>query len=236
MPSDVLKRVVDYLDSAQIDEGRRYGYMSSQPATNALCAEGLLCRQYLGWSQSDPRLIEGVSDLVKKAGIAYDSGENHDVYCWYYLTQAAHHMEGKIWTEWNNSMRDIVPKNQVSKGPEAGSWDPTGDKWASWNGRLYMTCLSIYMLEVYYRHLPIYSGYRAIVGIDAAMPPATEPSSDEATAPRSPQTRRRSPTARRHSRQRPKTVAPETPVESQGRGHRRSLVLCHSLIFGSDVP
>jgi len=23
-----------------------------------------------------------------------------------------------------------------------------------------VTCLSIYMLEVYYRHLPIYSGYR----------------------------------------------------------------------------
>ena len=36
-------------------------------------------------------------------------------------------------------------------------------------GRLFVTCLSIYMLEVYYRHLPIYSGYRAII------PGSTEP-------------------------------------------------------------
>ncbi len=161
VPDKVLKRVNDYLDLAQLDEGRRYGYLRDGIPTKAVSAEGLLCRQYLGWPQNDPRLIEGVSDLVKNAPITYDQGPDHDVYCWYYATQAAHHMEGKIWTDWNNVMRELVPKQQVSKGPEAGSWDSLGDKWAGWNGRLYMTCLSIYMLEVYYRHLPIYAGYRA---------------------------------------------------------------------------
>jgi hypothetical protein len=61
-------------------------------------------------------------------------------------------------------MRQAVPEAQVKKGPESGSWDPDGDKWGSYGGRLYVTCLSIYMLEVYYRHLPIYSGYKFAAG------------------------------------------------------------------------
>jgi hypothetical protein len=79
-------------------------------------------------------------------------------------------MEGKIWDDWNKVMRQEVPAHQIKVGSEAGSWSPQGDKWAGISfgaGRLYMTCLSIYMLEVYYRHLPIYSGYKAF---DAVVP------------------------------------------------------------------
>ena len=179
VPPDVLRRVSDYLDSAQIDGGRRYGYLLDKQETKAVSAEGLLCRQYLGWKQDDPRLVEGISSLVKNGPIVYDKGPDHDVYYWYYLTQAAHHMEGTIWDDWNKNMRQIVPENQVKKGPEAGSWDPVGDKWASWNGRLYMTCLSIYMLEVYYRHLPIYSGYEFIAGVGKTMNPEATPEAPE---------------------------------------------------------
>ena len=39
---------------------------------------------------------------------------------------------------------------------ERGSWDPQGDAWGSQGGRLYVTCMSLYMLEVYYRYLPLY--------------------------------------------------------------------------------
>jgi hypothetical protein len=31
-----------------------------------------------------------------------------------------------------------------------------GDRWGADGGRLYVTCLSLYVLEVYYRHLPLY--------------------------------------------------------------------------------
>ncbi len=179
VPPDVLRRVSDYLDAAQIDGGRRYGYLLDKQETKAVSAEGLLCRQYLGWKQDDPRLVEGISSLVKNGPIVYDKGPDHDVYYWYYLTQAAHHMEGTIWDQWNKNMRQIVPENQVKKGPEAGSWDPIGDKWANWNGRLYMTCLSIYMLEVYYRHLPIYSGYEFIAGVGKTMNPDATPEAPE---------------------------------------------------------
>jgi hypothetical protein len=68
-------------------------------------------------------------------------------------------MEGQIWEKWNLAMRAELPQHQVKNGPETGSWDPRGDRW-SVAGRLYTTCLSLYMLEVYYRHLPIYSAYK----------------------------------------------------------------------------
>ena len=65
-------------------------------------------------------------------------------------------MEGPDWQKWNGVMRQLLPENQEKRGAERGSWDPAGDRWGSAGGRLYVTCLSLYVLEVYYRHLPIY--------------------------------------------------------------------------------
>jgi hypothetical protein len=53
-------------------------------------------------------------------------------------------------------MRDLLPEKQTKEGRERGSWSANGDRWGSQGGRLYVTCLSIYNLEVYYRHLAVY--------------------------------------------------------------------------------
>ena len=42
-------------------------------------------------------------------------------------------------------------------GREKGSWDPSLDKWGPHGGRLFVTCMCTFMLEVYYRHMPIYA-------------------------------------------------------------------------------
>ena len=160
VPQSALDRIGKFLDLVQEDGGRTYTYTQGTYSTAAVTAEGLLCRQYLGWKQDDPRLVEGVGALIRNP-IDYDAGER-DAYYWYYATQACHHMEGKIWDDWNAVMRQAVPEQQIKNGAEAGSWSPDGDKWGAYGGRLYVTCLSIYMLEVYYRHLPIYSGYRFV--------------------------------------------------------------------------
>lgn len=167
VPQAALENISRFLDKVAIDDGKAYNYTIGTFSTPAVSAEGLLCRQYLGWKQDDPRLVEGVSALNSNP-IDYSAAER-DVYYWYYATQACHHMEDKkpkhtIWSDWNKVMRQAVPEAQVKKGPESGSWDPDGDKWGSYGGRLYVTCLSIYMLEVYYRHLPIYSGYKFSAG------------------------------------------------------------------------
>ncbi len=191
VPKETLERVTSYLDLAQLDGGRRYGYWQALQPSNAVCAEGLLCRQYLGWRQDDERLVEGVSAL-NKAPITYIDASDpefrfrgeQDAYYWYYATQAAHHMEGQIWDDWNKVMRVEVPAHQIKNGAEAGSWNPQTDKWGSAGGRLYVTCLSIYILEVYYRHLPIYSGYRSFAAVEPAAKGAENPptASDEPAA------------------------------------------------------
>ena len=60
---------------------------------------------------------------------------------------------------WNASLRDTLVNSQAMDGQNSGSWDPAGpspEKWASAGGRHYLTCLNLLMLEVYYRHLPLY--------------------------------------------------------------------------------
>ncbi len=149
----VLHNVTHFLDSVQAYEGAAYSYMRGRPPGDAMTAEGLLCRQYLGWPRDHPPMIRGVETL------AYDYGFNinqQNVYYWYYATQVLHHYGGSPWREWNSDMRTQLPKAQVTRGAEKGSWAPQGDEWGT-AGRLYTTCLSLYCLEVYYRHMPLYS-------------------------------------------------------------------------------
>ncbi len=156
---DVFRRIERFLDKVAQHDGSRYPYRGKEEATVTMTAEALLCRQYLGWPQDDPRLVAGMKWITSEENLVnFNQGRN--VYYWYYATQAAHHMEGDYWKRWNDVMREAMPRQQVRSGSEAGSWDPTRptlDTWAPHGGRLYVTCLSIYMLEVYYRHLPIYT-------------------------------------------------------------------------------
>ncbi|MBX7166360.1 MAG: terpene cyclase/mutase family protein [Pirellulales bacterium] len=158
VPSDALLKVEDFLNSVSKEKGSRYSYTPGGTPSEVMTAEGLLCRQYLGWDRSDERLQRGVEFLLLPENLP--SWKERNVYYWYYATQVLHHMEGDAWQDWNPVMRDLLVDKQMQNGPEAGSWHPTqpeADRWGYQGGRLYTTCLSTYILEVYYRHLPIYS-------------------------------------------------------------------------------
>ncbi|MDX1962258.1 MAG: hypothetical protein SFX18_03830 [Pirellulales bacterium] len=170
VPESAFQNITRYLDAAQGDGGSTYHYRPNYGSpTAAMTAEGLLMRQYLGWQRDDERLVNGVRRLVANPV----SMEKMNVYYWYYATQVCHHMEGDYWKEWNAVMRQALPSAQVKTGAEKGSWDPDGDEWGSNGGRLFTTCFSIYMLEVYYRHMPLYDKlYEAKAG---QMPTAPAP-------------------------------------------------------------
>lgn len=159
VPADNLHQVERFLDRIAQADGSRYPYQKGGEPKLAMTAEAMLCRQYLGWRRNDPRMIDAM-DWITRDDNLISFTKNRDVYYWYYATQAAHHMEGEWWKRWNTVMRQIMCAQQVKSGPESGSWDPyrpSEDAWTRHGGRLYVTCLSIYMLEVYYRHLPIYT-------------------------------------------------------------------------------
>jgi hypothetical protein len=155
VPQAALDKLSGYLDKVAMVDGRQYRYRIGGPTTDAMTAEGLLCRQYLGWDRNDPRMLGGAQFISQRPMEWIDGKRN--VYYWYYATQVVHHMEGDYWRRWNNVMKQMLPSNQVRKGKEHGSWNPNGDNpHGEIAGRLYVTCLSTYMLEIYYRHLPIY--------------------------------------------------------------------------------
>ena len=145
-----IKNAIKFLDSVEEDSGAYYGYTGPGrgPATTAV---GLLCRMYLGWKKDHPALQRGVEFLAKK-------GPSPDLYFDYYATQIMHHMEGDVWVAWNNKMKKMLVDLQKRDGHEAGSWydGVSSGHGAHSGGRIYCTSLATMILEVYYRHMPLY--------------------------------------------------------------------------------
>jgi hypothetical protein len=140
-----------FLDTVQSDSGSKYGYTGpgAGPATTAV---GLLSRMYLGWKQDNPALQRGVEYLD---GAGPSPG---NMYFNYYATQVMRHHGGEPWERWNKKMRDSLVNSQVTTGHETGSWFMRGgDHGTESGGRIYCTSMATMILEVYYRHMPIYS-------------------------------------------------------------------------------
>lgn len=164
---DVMKLADYFLDSVTASRGwlrhndhpaptgALYCYMPGREApTKTMTAEAILCRMYLGWKRDDPRIMGAVSWLAENH--PPDKGRGN-MYYWYYGTQVFHHYGGDKWDTWNKKMRDLLVGSQEKKGRNAGSWDPDDFQWGSQGARIYTTSLAVCTLEVYYRHLPLFS-------------------------------------------------------------------------------
>ena len=170
VPAATLEGVSRWLDRAQVEGGARYVYSpyagnSSSAAhlkapSRAMTAEGLLMRIYLGWGPDNPALQRGADFLARNLP-SYGTAENplRDTYYWYYATQVMFQMQGEYWKAWNQAIQQLLLREQVQSGPWAGSWDPlrsVADRWGNEAGRLYVTAMHLLILEVYYRHLPLF--------------------------------------------------------------------------------
>ncbi len=148
VPRKTILGATKFLDFVQMDNGAKYGY--TVPAQgHATTAVGLLCRMYLGWKHDNPSLKAGAEYL---AGV----GPNDNMYYNYYATQVMMHYGGEFWEQWNTKMRDRLVESQDTKGHAAGSWYMTRSSHGDKGGRLYCTSMATMILEVYYRHMPIY--------------------------------------------------------------------------------
>ena len=151
VPPITIKKAYQFLDSVQSNSGASYGYTAPNEKRQATTAVGLLCRMYLGWKKDHQALGRGV-DWLSSTGPS-----KGDMYFNYYATQVMRHWEGDEWKKWNDVMRDQLVNSQAKRGHETGSWYiARGDLGADRGGRLYCTSMATMILEVYYRHLPIY--------------------------------------------------------------------------------
>jgi len=175
VPRPVLEQVLHWLDLAQTENGARYMYnphagetpsqIHGRVPNRAMTAEGLLMRIYLGWNRTHPPLAQGADFLRSQLpDLGTPQYRLRDAYYWYYATQVMFQMQGDYWRAWNDRIRPILLETQIRQGDFAGSWDPlqpVPDRWAEQAGRLYVTAVHALILEVYYRHLPLYKTLEA---------------------------------------------------------------------------
>jgi len=151
LDSAAVKRSTGY--TAQAPLGTFYCYQRGRSPTEAMTAEAILCRMYLGAQRSDPRVRAAIAWLIDEH---FPSKKNMNVYYWYYGSQVMHHYGGRNWRNWNLRVQTLLLESQTTKGPYTGSWSRKKFKWGSQGGRIYTTAMAICTLEVYYRHLPLF--------------------------------------------------------------------------------
>ncbi len=146
-----VRGAIRFLDNVQSDAGSAYGY--TRPGQGeATTAVGLLCRMYLGWKLDNQALARGVSQLAQLGP------QPDDYYYNYYATQVLFHYTGgvgPVWEEWDAELSSRLVRTQARQGHARGSWYFDSSH-ASRGGRLYCTAMATMILEVYYRHMPIY--------------------------------------------------------------------------------
>ena len=154
---DVVRKANVFLDTMQVPGGFGYHYSLDSKMKSptdyrpAMTACGVLCRMYSGWNKQEPTIKAAAEKF------AADGPSPTDNYYNYYATQVMKQYGGAEWDAWNNKMREQIVSTQVQTGHGAGSWYVEDGISAQAGGRLYCTCMSTMMLEVYYRYMPLYA-------------------------------------------------------------------------------
>ena len=150
VPPATVQNANKFLNLVQANGGANYGY-SDPGMAQGTTAIGLLCRMHLGWKKDNPALQRGVKWLSNQGPSKTNTYYN------YYATQVLRHYDGELWRKWNSVMRDRLIRTQATVGHERGSWPIPEPGLATFQGgRLYETTMSTMILEVYYRHMPLY--------------------------------------------------------------------------------
>ena len=152
VPPSSIQGSMLYLDKVQSDGGSIYGYdKPSARVRSGTTAVGLLCRMYMGWDKEHPGIVKGVNHL-ERLGVS-----KNDLYYNYYAAQVLRQYGGPKWDKFNVELRDFLVDAQSQKGGAKGSWFLEKGGHFNSAGRLCATSFATMILEVYYRHMPLYA-------------------------------------------------------------------------------
>jgi hypothetical protein len=155
VPPQTIQGSMLFLDKVQSNNGSLYGYTGPSTKIRPSCtAIGLLCRMYTGWDKTHPGIVKGVAELSKKGVL------KNDIYYDYYAAQVLRHYGGEQWDKFNVELRDWLVSSQSQSGGAKGSWhfpNSQSHRGPKEGGRLASTSFATMILEVYYRHMPLYA-------------------------------------------------------------------------------
>jgi hypothetical protein len=153
IPPVAARRASGFLDRVQVASGTCYGETSSRDMTSASTAAGLIARMHLGWDKENSNLVQGLKQFARE-----DPPENdlRSAFFGLLLMRQAADFFDDGWKKWNATIRDDLVALQWTDGKNARSWYFPKEVAAASGGRLYHTAMSTMLLEIYYRHMPIY--------------------------------------------------------------------------------
>ncbi len=155
VPPKTIQGSMLFLDKVSANNGSTYGYVKPDKRVRPACtAIGLLCRMYTGWDKTHPGIVQGAKEL-SKIGVL-----KNDIYYDYYAAQVLRHNGGAQWDSFNTELRDWLVSSQSQQSGEKGSWHfpkSSSHRGPKEGGRLASTAFATMILEVYYRHMPLYA-------------------------------------------------------------------------------
>lgn len=155
VPPITIEGAKMFLDKVGSNGGAMYGYNKPSTSVRPACtAIGLLCRMYTGWDKNHSGIVAGVKNL-SEIGVLKD-----DMYYNYYAAQVLRHHGGSEWDKFNLELRDWLVETQSQTAGAKGSWhfpNSLSHRGPKEGGRLASTALATMILEVYYRHMPLYA-------------------------------------------------------------------------------
>jgi hypothetical protein len=150
VPAKNLGPARKFLDSVSAGQHKGfYGYKDSVPKPS-MTSVGMYCQQLYGSKPDEKRQIDSAKFLATRL----PATAQKDYYYWYYGCLSMFLHGGKPWQEWNAKMKPIFLKKQQSNG----TWKPEGRR-AKKEGTTITTAWATLSLTVYYRYLPMISGY-----------------------------------------------------------------------------
>jgi hypothetical protein len=155
MPERTRDGMVRFLKSVSAgDHGGLASYRPGERTSRAMTAEAMVCREFLELDHSENAAAEAGAYIIQEL----PSREKQNLYYWYYATLSLYQVQGEHWEQWNEALQTALLKSQEVDGVASGSWNPDGDLWGGYGGRVYSTAMATLCLEVYYRYLPLYVG------------------------------------------------------------------------------
>lgn len=144
VPRETIDRAVAYVRQCQNpgDGGFRY-MLSSGGSAFPRSAAGVAALYYAGVYEDDA-IARGLEYLLKQSGEGMARGQGHYHYGHYYAAQAMFQAGGRYWAQWFPPVREELIEQQATDG-----------SWTSPHGEAYGTAMSLIVLQVPYRYLPI---------------------------------------------------------------------------------
>lgn len=145
VPKETIDRAISYVRQCQNpgDGGFRY-MLNSGSSAYPRSAAGVASLQYAGVYEDDA-VTDGLNYLTRAARAGGDPTGGHYFYGNYYAAQAMFLAGGGYWAEWFPKMRDEL----LGRQQDAGGW-------SSSHGEAYGTAMSLLVLQIPNRLLPIF--------------------------------------------------------------------------------